>query len=336
MQLSFVMPFTLREPLTGASCWRSEVNEDCVARFTLFLRSFLHMFRQDDLCEFIVVCPAGQCAAVRDIMSTATCDPRYIVVAESDVAPGVDAVLKADAEGRGGWYAQQIVKLAAHRIVKTPHYVVLDSDLVCIRPCGHASFIAGGRPLLNVESVEDYARLYTGGFASKEIGIKSERRVQSLRILGRDTGNANHATFYGETPVILSAPHVASMLRDLERSHGKDWTAVLTEQCGWTEYGLYFGYLDALGLTDTVYRPAGSDAILSLEKSVWQETSNYRSVRAYDYAHFFCDDRGYFVAIQSWIPKTSWLPPRYGSRLEFYRDMEQWIMGQTSKNLNIN
>lgn len=306
------------------------MNEDCVARFTLFLRSFLHMFRQDDLCEFVAVCPASQCAAVRDIMATTTHDPRYIVVAESDVAPGIETLLKANAEGRGGWYAQQIVKLAAHRIVKTPHYVVLDSDLVCIRPCDHASFIAGGRPLLNVESVEDYARLYTANFAAKEIGIKRERRVQSLRILGRDDGNANHATFYGETPVVLSALHVASMLRDLECAHGKDWTTVLTEQCGWTEYGLYFGYLDALGLTDTVYRQAGCDAVLSLEKSVWQETAHYRSARTYDYEHFFGDGGGYFVAIQSWIPKACWLPPRYGSRLDFYRDMEQWIMRQTT------
>jgi hypothetical protein len=329
MKLSFVMPFTLRETLTGASCWRSEVNEDCVARLMLFLRSFLHMFRQDDLCEFLVICPDAQHAAVRDIVSAATHDPRYIVVAESDVVPSIGTVLKANAEGRGGWYAQQIVKLAAHRIVRTPHYVVLDSDLACIRPCGHASFVAGGRPLLNVESIDDYARIYTSSFANKEICIKRERRLQSLRVLCRETRNANNV-FYGETPVILSASHVASMLRDLEQVHGKDWTVVLSEQYGWTEYGLYFGYLDALDLTDTVYRPAGCDTVLSLDKSVWQETANYRSVRTYDYAHFFGDDRGYFVAIQSWIPRAKWLPPGYGSRIAFYRDLERWIMKQTA------
>ena len=61
---------------------------------------------------------------------------------------------------------------------------------------------------------------------------------------------------------------------------------------------------------------------------VWQDTEKYLAPRAYDRAHFFGDDAGYFVAIQSWIPKAGWLPQRYASKTAFYRDMEDWLATQ--------
>lgn len=323
-QLSFVMPLSLREQFTDASSWRDEVNKDAEARVRLFLRSFTRLFCQDDLCEFIIVSPDDQCAAVRDIVAAVTRDQRYLVLAESGVTSAMDGVLKANVDGLGGWYAQQIIKLAAHRIVRTSHYFVIDSDLVCIRPCSYASFIVNGRALLNIETAADYGALYSPAFVDKEVGIKTGRRKTSLAILGQDDAGVDCTVFYGETPVILSAPHVAAMLGALENVHGKDWASVLAENQGWTEYGLYFGYLDAMGLTGTVYQQADCDTVLSLRKSVWQETGAYRAARHYNHAHFFGDDRGYFVAIQSWIPSEQWLPPRYDSKLEFYADMEKW------------
>lgn len=324
-RLSFVMPYTLRETFCYLSSWRDAVNEDGNARFVLFLRSFLHLFEQDDLCEFFVVCPAAQCAAVRGLVAAITDDSRYVVVAEDVVAPGIDAILRANAEGRGGWYAQQVVKLAAYRIVGTRHYVVLDSDLVCIRSCNYGSFIKNGRPLLSVETARDYARLYSRDFVAKEIDLKTARCRRSLLLIDRNPQSVDQARFYGETPVILSAPHVASMLGELEHVHNRAWVAVLAESYGWTEYGLYFGHLDALALTGTIYRPGNCNAVLSLDKSVWQETIYYRSARDYDYAHFFDSQDGYFVAVQSWLAKAAWLPTRYATRLEFYQDMEDWI-----------
>ncbi|WP_371766078.1 DUF6492 family protein [Massilia sp.] len=330
-KLSFVLPFTLREDFCDAASWRKEVNEDATARFLLLLRSFIYLFAQNDLCEFIVICPAAQCTTVRNLILTTTNDPRYIVIAEEEFAPALDTVLKANAEDRGGWYAQQVVKLAAHRIVSTRHYFVLDSDLVCIRPCSYATFVIDRRPLLNVESAVDYARLYRSSFATAEMGIKTARRQKSMRILGVNVEFADPIRFYGETPVILSAPHVMSMLGEVERVHDKGWVAVLASEYGWTEYGLYFGYLDALRLTERIYHLGNCNTILSLEKSIWQETRKYQSVRRYDCSHFFDEDDGFFVAIQSWIPKNEWLPNRYDSKLQFYRDIEKWLADRYPK-----
>lgn len=327
-RLSFIVPFTLREEFVDTDNWRIEVNKDCNMRFLLLLKSFLRMFCQGDLDEFIIVCPASQCPAVRDLVSSATVDRRYIVVPELDLAPGIDLVLHANAEGRGGWYAQQVIKLAAHRVVRTPYYVVLDSDLVCIRPCHYSSFVTHDRILLNTETIDDYTRLYSDALVAKEVWIKSERQRKSLQLLGMEAAELADSRFYGETPVIFSAQHVGLMLRKLEYVHRGDWTATLARHSGWTEYGLYFGYLDALGLSAVVYRFAGPNAVLSLDKSVWQETSCYRTKREYDQAHFFGDDKGIFIAIQSWIPTAQWLPLRYSSRHDFYCDVERWLINE--------
>lgn len=324
-KLSFVMPVALNEALTVESLWRDQVNKDSVARFLLVLRSFVRLYDQADLETFLLICPDQQCATVREVVASVTCDPRYTVVAETAVIPSIANVLAANEKGLGGWYAQQVIKLAAHALVKTPYYFVFDSDIVCIRPCDYASFVVDDRPLVNVEYEKDYAELYVPHFVQEEVRIKTTRRRASLDALGIDSSQVDCGVFYGETPVMLSTAHVPLVLKRLEDVHGTDWVSVLCQQKGWTEFGLYFGYLDARNMTDSAYRVTHSNAILDLRKSVWQLSSRYRRSRDYDFAHFFGAASGYFVALQSWIPEGEWLPPQFPSVLAFYHEMARWL-----------
>jgi hypothetical protein len=324
-KLSFVMPVALNETLTDDSLWRNQVNKDSVARFRLVLRSFIRMYDQADLDMFFMICPDEQCVTVREVVASVTCDPRYTVLAETSIIPSIANVLAANEDGLGGWYAQQVIKLAAHTLVRTPYYFVFDSDIVCIRPCNYASFVVDGRPLVNVESEKDYAELYVPHFVQEEIGIKTKRRRASLAALGIDSSQMDCSISYGETPVILSTAHVPLVLKRLEDVHGTDWVSVLCKQKGWTEFGLYFGYQDAHNIIDSVYRVTHSNAVLDLRKSVWQLSSRYRQSRDYDFAHFFGTTSGYFVALQSWIPEGEWLPSRFPSARAFYHEMARWL-----------
>jgi hypothetical protein len=324
-KLSFVMPVALNEALTDKSLWRDQVNRDSVARLTLVLQSFVRMYQQDDLGDFFIVCPDAQCTVVRQVVTSVTVDPRYVVVPETSVVPSIGNVISADVDGLGGWYAQQVVKLAAHALVQTPYYFVFDSDIVCIRPCDYASFVIDDRPIANVESERDYVDLYVASFTEEEVRLKKERRIFSLATLGFDFAEVNCHVFYGETPVILSKAHVPLVLKHLEDVHGMDWVSVLCSRGGWTEFGLYFGYLDACNMTSSIYRLVDSNTVLDLRRSIWQLNSRYREARHYDQEHFFCATSGYFVALQSWIPESEWLPIQFESVRAFYEAMMRWL-----------
>lgn len=330
-KLSFVVPFTLEESIGDVSRWRQEVNNDSERRFRLLVSSFLMMFEQTDLCEFLIVCPAKHVDAIRSLVASVTTDDRYVVLTESVVAPKIGAVLRADVDGMGGWYAQQVIKLAAHEVVKTKYYVVLDSDIVCIRPCGYDSFVIGELCLLNIETSADYSRLYHADFIQQEKKFKRDRFASSSRVVNQRFVEGGMDRFYGETPVVLSTEHVRLLIQTLERQHDAGWIDLLTKFQRWTEYGLYFGFLDSQNIRDQIYKEADCNAILSLEKSVWHESHHYLLPREYDQAHFFGAESGYFVAIQSWIPEANWLPARYACKAEFYRDMEKWVAAAAEK-----
>jgi hypothetical protein len=323
------MPVALSEALSDSSNWREQVNRDSASRLLLVLRSFISMYEQCDLSEFFIICPDAQCAMVRQIVAIATRDPRYIVFAETSVVPAIRKILAENLDGLGGWYAQQAIKLAAYALVKTPYYFVFDSDIVCVRPCNYASFVVDNRPLANVECEEDYIELYGAGFAEKEARIKLERRMSSLVALGIDPSKVDPRIFYGETPVILSTEHVPLVLRQLEKTHRLDWLSALCRRKGWTEYGLYFGYLDANNITPSLYKLMDCNAVLDLQRSVWQLSSRYQNARNYDRAHFFDGPSGYFVALQSWIPACEWLPSQFSSVHAFYCEMDRWIQEES-------
>jgi hypothetical protein len=323
--LSFVLPFTLPEKFSDPGSWRSKVNEDGNAPLILFLRSFVYLLAQRDLSKLIVVCPTR---TVRSGARPASDCHEGSALRRGRRRRGC-AWHRGYAEGewRRPWRLECAADRQAHCPPDRRHKPLFcpRQHPVCIRPCSYDSSIVDARPLLNIESMFDYAKLYRSSFVDKEVATKVARRLQSQRLLGKETSTADAGQFYGETPVVLSAHHVAAMLGELERVHGKAWIAVLAAQAGGTEYGLYFGYLDALHLTDTVCWPGNCNAILSLNKSIWQETANYWALCEYDRDHFFDGSEAHFVAIQSRIATSEWLPARHDAKFDFYPDMEDCI-----------
>lgn len=111
--LSFVLPVATEN--TG----RDHLD---VLRMQILLRSFMRFFSLGDLDTFWVVTPARDSAAVREAIRTVASDQRIVHLPEEELTTAMPPEA-------GGWFQQQLIKLAIADRVTSRHYVTLDSDL---------------------------------------------------------------------------------------------------------------------------------------------------------------------------------------------------------------
>ena len=100
------------------------------------------------------------------------------------------------------------------------------------------------------------------------------------------------------------------------------------QQDAWTEYALYFHFLEATGTLADYHCPAGRDAVLSLKRSVWEPSVCYRAARVYDQSWLEQDadeNEGPFLAIQSYLPPQSWLPTTSKDVTDFCNKLADWV-----------
>lgn len=337
-RLSYVLPVTLREDVAGA--WRNDPNRGVRMRLRLLVASFLRHGAPGGLDRFLILSPADQHAELAALLPEIAGDTRFEVVDERAVCQA--AFSGAGPEGRrpSGWVIQQLLKLAAADRVRTEYYVTLDSDIVCLAPFGPENLICGDRAWTNTESVDDYLRLYTDDFAAREFRVKQRRMANSARLLGYVRPPSLAGRCYGETPVVLHAPSVRALCRHLDLRSNAGWATLLAGTRGWTEYGLYFQYLEMSGALERYHALAGPNRVLNLARSVWHASPKYRMARRYDRDHFRIDParidssasgEGPFVAIQSWLKPQNWLgsvslPPGVPTGIiHFYRALASWL-----------
>ena len=163
---------------------------------------------------------------------------------------------------------------------------------------------------MNIETLEDYSSIYNDTFSVKEAAIKEERYKGSAAFLKYERVPRYAGRYYGETPVVIHTASVDALIRYLERLHVTSWVEILAKKCAWTEYGLYFQYLEMCEELEKFYYETDCNTLLDLEVSVWQPNGRYRKKRYYDCEHFK-NATGCFVAIQSWVPVDSWVSPEY-------------------------
>src|SRR4051812_23062843 len=135
-----------------------------------------------------VVAPRAHLATIRGTLRHA----RYRFMAEEDVVPELRFL---GSEG-DGWLRQQLVKLAMADRVETPFYVVLDADVICLRPVTVDEFIVGGRAVCTTYPMVD-----------------GDWYAQSAQILSLPMLTVEFAV----TPVILSRAAVRLLMAHLDR-----------------------------------------------------------------------------------------------------------------------
>jgi hypothetical protein len=293
------------------------------------LASLVAKFDMRDLCECLLICPADEVATIARVARSVTSDPRVRIVPELDICPDILRVVDPRTGSIRGWYAQQMLKLAAAEHVTTPFYLTYDSDIVCFREFSAASLIAAGRAACGTESHQVYARLYTPEFATAETRIKQGRMDAAGELLGGQRMAQYAGRFYSETPVLFHTQATQAMLARLSERHHRSWAELLATEDRWTEISLYFVYLELSGRLETLYRTCGHNHLLHLEGSMWHASQRYASPRRYDADHFarlLAGEEGVFFAIQSYVDVRKWLPGTGFNTLEdFYRYLAELL-----------
>jgi hypothetical protein len=179
----------------------------------------------------------------------------YSVINEEDIIPSEDYGLF---KKRKGWFRQQIVKMYISRRVKTEFYICLDSDLLCIKPTSYDDLIKNGKPGLNVESKNLHAYWW-----------KQAQKVLKLP-------DSHYSEGMSSSTNIFITKETLGLIDYIEKTYKKSfsrallnwfWTNSYIFRRQWTEYKLYWSYIEFRGKTEA-YDPGNK----IWGKSIWKIT----------------------------------------------------------------
>jgi hypothetical protein len=143
----------------------------------------------------------------------------------------------------GGWVKQQVLKLAAHKLMQDPLYLCLDSDLVCCKPIDDEWLLPGGRAMTDRTQRHKFPAWW---YRSSEI---------------LDANYDRNAIGMAVTPQFLSTKICQQLEEFLVGKFGvAPWSKLMDPQMaslddnkqysGWTEYTLYSLFAEKIGLMD--------------------------------------------------------------------------------------
>jgi hypothetical protein len=140
-----------------------------------------------------------------------------------------------------GWIAQQIIKLAAAASMTTDVVILVDSDIVLIRPVRAESYMTGGRLALF-----EVADGIDGSLPRHRLWHAAARRLLGLPVLDR-------ATYpdYICCPCAWSPALVRAMLARIQSVTGMHWASAIGQQIHFSEMILYGVFIrDVMKSTD--------------------------------------------------------------------------------------
>ena len=277
-------------------------------RFEVLRKSCNRFLRNLGTCW--VVTPDRETA----ILSKLIRDERYRVVPETDVVPEFSLFRSIP-----GWYKQQLIKMAIATAIETPFYLTLDADVICVRPTDTTDLVKRNRAachLIPGSLSRGKARWYDWAEATLNLELK-RRQLHNVTpaVLSRDA-MLKLQEYLTElyVRVDLSRGHRGrkkKLLLSLFRRGGSlvpprttahewlcGWRTYLLLSLPWTEYALYYSFLEATGLSDR-YHFESDQCVYSVEHSVWYEDQlrSWDPVRVFDPGNPYC-----FVVFQSTLP----------------------------------
>jgi len=217
-----------------------------------------------------VVCPDSQYDEFRARYRDRGLPFELRVESELRVVPEFALPLKLS-----GWFRQQLIKLAIFERIESDLYLTLDADVVCARPVTAEQLAGAGRGACFVLPQRDFDYWY-------------ERVDQVLRVRAVRRGMHN------VTPALLHKGAMLELRRALEakaargeyspglrglkqrwflfrtrkRSEYAPWRVYLAAARPWTEYALYYTFLEANGLFDR-YHFYAPYCLYDIDRSLW-------------------------------------------------------------------
>lgn len=281
MKLSAVLPL----------CIRGSYDIDDLGRTEILFKS-LSAFTEDNLIEeFLIVCPDNEVEIIEKKCTKWT-KLNIRVVSEEILIPE----LKNHRNVRG-WRKQQIVKLAAPRMLDCDYFITFDADVICLKHINKEILLPEGKALLQYEPRSRHPKWW-----------RSSSRI--LNISGT-IGDPNKGM--SVTPAILSSELCRLTGEEIEkhwRGSGtwvdrlcelhnpkslSNWTPYRFRRSRWTEYSLYYLTAMKLNLLEKYHITCGTTKINQL---LWSHGTN--PIEQWDVAHSFSNENpGLFCVVGS-------------------------------------
>ncbi len=170
-------------------------------------------------------------------------DNNYKIIKESSVVPEFKKIRNLK-----GWFKQQVIKLAITKKIRSKFYLTLDADLICIGPVRYSDLIKNGKALCQIEKTDFHPKWF-----------KNTERILGFKRSGRA---------YGVTPALLSKDCVIELQKFLSKKES-NWKLFLIKNIPWTEYTLYFTFIENTGLLKKYHEKPDVENICSYKKSLW-------------------------------------------------------------------
>ena len=238
---------------------------------------------------------------------------RYRLVSELTVVPEFRLY-----PGVSGWMKQQLVKLAATKLVRSDWFLTLDADVICAKNVRVRDLIIENRSACfawqETEGVSEYARWYRGAERLLRLPrpgvihnvtpcVLNRAAVNQLQAYLRDLAYRKPFRLGRRALFTLLARLAEAFLssESVVRRHLSPWRLLLLSDPGWTEYSLYFTFLEGTGRFDD-YHFRSEHPLFSRYSSLWFE----EDIAGWDPSPAFsARDPAFFLVVQS----STGIPP---------------------------
>lgn len=253
MWIDAVLPLTLRD----------------AERAELLLESLARNFT--GLRRLWVVCPDSQAAELRSRYRGRHLPFELQVESELGIVP--EFALKVR---QSGWFRQQLIKLAMAGHVGSELYMTLDADVVCARPVSAAQLAATGRGACQLFDHPEFDYWYRRVEQVLRIRLRRPLAVHNVTpaLLHRrgvqELGEAIEAMIArGVYSRGLRGLKQRWFLRELRhRADYAAWRVFLVAARPWTEYALYYSFLEASGSFER-YHYRAPHGLYDEQRSMW-------------------------------------------------------------------
>lgn len=222
------------------------------------------------LGRLFVLLPEAQVKAVRDQVQ----GDKLVFMSELEVAPEL-----AWFPGMQGWYKQQLLKLAVADHIQTAYYLTFDADVIATRALSPETLLQDGKAPCYVIPEDLHPKWYTRTAKLLKQPLRQTGIVHNVTpaLLARAGVNALAEHFEaryqaGDWAKGLRRPLMQryAKLRFGHRSQAAGWRLFLAAGLPWTEYALYYSFLEAYDLFDR-WHVKVDRCIYDIERSVWYQ-----------------------------------------------------------------
>lgn len=256
MWLDAVLPLTLRD----------------ASRAELLFESLALNF--SGLRRIWVVCPDAQRAEIAARFAALRHPFELCIESELEVVPEFALKLR-----QSGWFRQQLIKLAIFERIESELYLTFDADVVCARPVSAEQLAGSGRGACYMmkqhlfdywyERVERVLRVrapHRGAMHNVTPALLHRRAVDDLRsVLEAKIARGEYSKG------LRGWKQRWALMQTREHAQYAAWRVFLIAARPWTEYALYYTFLETSGLFDR-YHFYAPYCIYDLQRSLWHAT----------------------------------------------------------------